>query len=191
MIERSPSPRRRRFMAIFTRVIGCYVVCRFPRGFRAIVTAKAVARNAIVVELGIAEIIGVMAVFALVARLRVRNCLSNRAHAVMAGYTGFGDTGMVEPRYCPLSGRMATFTFCLRCNVITGLASSHYVVVATRASFWRTCEYRPFVTGIACYLRVSTGEWKAGGEVIELLFRGGGRSEADGEAERHEDCQKR
>lgn len=114
------------------------------------------------VELGIAEIVGVMAVFALVARLRVRDSLSNCANAVMARYAGFGDTRMVEPRNGPLSCRVAAFALRLRDHVVAWLACRDDVIVATCASFWCASEYTALVTGIARDLCMRTGQRKTG-----------------------------
>lgn len=81
------------------------------------------------VERGIGEVFGVVAIFAAIAGLRMVDCLTHGLHAVVAGHARLSYAAMVKTRDIPLSGGMAAFAFALCNDVIARLTGSIDVVV--------------------------------------------------------------
>lgn len=95
------------------------------------------------------ERIGVVAILAFVARLRMIRGLSNRLDPVMAADAALRCAGMIEPVDDPLPGRVAGVAFGLRDYMVCGFAIGPHVVVATSAVAGRSLEDRTLVASFA------------------------------------------
>jgi hypothetical protein len=143
--KRRTAPAVGRFVTVFAIVGRCDVIRRFSRRLHAVMAATTIARYPGMIEISIAEIVGIMTIFAAVARLRVVDCLADGFYPVVTRNAGIGDARVIKARYGPFARRVAAFTCGLCCYVISRLARSVDIVVATRAGFRRANKNAAFM----------------------------------------------
>lgn len=95
------------------------------------------------------ERIGIVAILAFIARLRMICGLSHRLDPVMAADAALRRACMVEPVDRPLPGCVAGVAFGLGDNMVCGFAICPHVIVATGAVAGRSLEDRTLVAGFA------------------------------------------
>lgn len=138
------------------------------------------------IERSIAEIVGIVAILAAIARLRMIGRFANRFHPVMTGEAGFGNAAMIKSADRPYICGMAGIAFALRGNVVAVLAGGADVVMAACATRRSTLENATLMAGLTGNTCMPPRERKACRKVIKLLFLGGlgGHSEGQGKAHR-------
>ena len=87
------------------------------------------------IECSIAKIVGIVAILAAIARLRMIGRFANRFHPVMTGEAGFGNAAMVKPADRPFIGGMAGIAFALSGYVVAVLTGGTDIIMAPRATF--------------------------------------------------------
>ena len=146
------------------------MVARLSGCFRAIVTAGTVSRHTTMIERGVTEIFGIVAILALIVRLRMIAGFANGFYPIMAGRTCFRHAAVIKIRYRPLTCRMTAFALRLRADMVGRLSCCLHIVVAACTAFGGTLKNTAFVTGIASHFCMRTSQRKSGGEMIELFF---------------------
>lgn len=158
-------------MTILANITGCDVVHGLTGSLGAVMATETIAHHAAMIKRGIRKIVGVVTGLALIAGLRVVDRFSDRPYAVMARGAGFSNAGVVKPRDCPFSGRMAGLALSLRNDMISGFANGRDIIVAARTSLRCAGKDSAFVARVTRNFCMRARQWETGREVIKLFLR--------------------
>lgn len=180
-----------RFVAILAQVRRRHMAGRLAGCLGAIVTTEAGSGDPRMVKPCACERIGVVAILALIAGLRMVRGFSRSFDPVVAGDAALRGAGMVEPVDRPLPRRVAAVALGLRDNVVCRLAIGPHIIVAARAVSRRSLEDGALVARLAPNGHMRACQWEACREMIERRLASGrcGRASDDRQCEhRSQEC---
>lgn len=114
--------------------------------------------------------IGVVAILAFVARLRVAGRLARGLDAIVARHAALRCSRVVEPVDRPLAGCVTAVAFRLRYNMVCRLAVGAHIIVASRTGLGRALEDGRLVACLAGNGHMSARQRKSRREMIEGGF---------------------